>query len=107
MSSKAWLPYVGLAVAAFILAGAIPFVAFRTALLVLGASLLAIAVAVTFGGRRDKYDLGLLREIEEREQIAQLEVPEPAEYDSVLCTCCHTVYSTRFPACPNCAKKKR
>lgn len=53
---------------------------------------------------RSKYDLGLLREVHEKEEVRNLEVEEDHDYGTVVCLACQTVYDRRLPACPNCGR---
>jgi hypothetical protein len=48
------------------------------------------------------YDLVTLREIHEREMVKNIEVEEPAEFDSVHCLNCGEIYNMRMPLCPVC-----
>jgi hypothetical protein len=71
-------------------------------------------VLATIGGglhglrmRRDPYDLRTLREVEEREELRNLDVPSADGIDQVQCLCCQRVYAARFPTCPHCAEKRR
>ncbi len=52
--------------------------------------------------RSSRYDLKSLARLQEREELRQIEFEEPAEYDSVHCIHCGTVYSDRLRICPNC-----
>ena len=72
---------------------------------------LSTAVAIWVGVHdrvrlRDRYDLGTLREIHEREELSELDpgTVDP-EADKVVCLHCNHQYHSRFPACPNCGHK--
>jgi hypothetical protein len=52
---------------------------------------------------RDPYDLKLLREIHEQEEIRNVRVPE-ARGDNVVCPTCGEVYGNDLPACPRCGR---
>lgn len=54
----------------------------------------------------DRYDLGTLREIHEREELMDLDpgTLDP-EADRVVCFYCNHQYHSRFPACPHCGRR--
>ena len=77
-------------------------------LLAVGAllSLVATGVAIVLDfTTRSRYDLGALRELHEREEVARLD-PDSLQGtgDSFLCLYCNEVYSSDFRACPKCGK---
>ena len=51
--------------------------------------------------RRDKYDLSLLREIDEQSRMGEVEEPEQP-FDSVVCPRCATVFAHKLHVCPRC-----
>lgn len=53
---------------------------------------------------RDPYDLKLLREIHEREELKNVRVPESIA-DSVLCPSCGEVYDNDLSICPRCGRR--
>ncbi len=71
---------------------------------------LAIGSALAFVGAlltgvklmKSKYDLNTLRDFHEREELKNIELEEPGEYDSVHCMNCGEVFNIRMPLCPRC-----
>ena len=56
--------------------------------------------------RRDKYDLGALREFDEQEELREIDLGMPSpEADKVVCPRCGNVYKARFPICPACKSR--
>ena len=59
--------------------------------------------------RKDPYDLKLLKEIEEKEELREIE-REMEEYDpfsqedTVYCSHCDEVFDARFSRCPSCGR---
>ena len=53
---------------------------------------------------RDKYDLGLLREIDQKAQFREVEDMHQSEFDSVICPNCATVFSPLLKVCPGCGR---
>jgi hypothetical protein len=53
---------------------------------------------------RDPYDLGLLREIDEQEQWAQVDETELQNGADIVCPHCGHVFGGRFPVCPSCKR---
>jgi hypothetical protein len=102
-----WLPTLAAAVALLLLAVAASGApSLSQALLVLAVAAGALTFFQVLRGRRDKYDLGRLREVEEKETVRELlDRDDEEEYDSVHCLHCGTVYSIDFPACPNCGRR--
>jgi len=70
-------------------------------------ALVAAVVGYQDRPKVDPYSFEALERIHEQEELRNLEVEEPEEYDGVMCNCCHTVYSPRFPTCPECAKRRK
>ena len=56
--------------------------------------------------KRDPYDLGALRDLEEQEELrrAMEEAAPPEDPDTVTCPFCLREYSVRFPVCPHCRR---
>lgn len=52
---------------------------------------------------RDPYDLKLLREIHEKEEIRNVRVPESVS-NNIVCPVCGEVYGNDLPLCPNCGR---
>lgn len=103
-----WLRYVAAACACFLAAGVFwPFPVFRDALVICG--LLATGGAVAHGvrKRRDPYDLQTLKDLDEREELRNLDVPDVEGIDQVHCMCCMRVYDIKYPTCPHCAEGQR
>jgi hypothetical protein len=103
-----WVAPLGISFVAFSLAGAIGVESFAGRVLVvlaLMSVLFAIggSLKILFSGRRDKYDLNLLREVHEKAELNQAgdDYVSP-EADEVVCIRCTQTYGTRFPACPHC-----
>jgi hypothetical protein len=67
------------------------------------ASLGATIVAFVLANRRDKYDLRLLEEVAERDELAHID-PDALidDFDSVYCPRCQQIYSRDFKICPRC-----
>lgn len=57
--------------------------------------------------REDKYSLSSLQKVHEKAELDEIEVPGGNDLDSVLCFCCGTAYSDRFPVCPKCGTGPR
>lgn len=53
--------------------------------------------------RRDPYDLGLLREVHERDQLPTSEAEEAPD-DAVYCRHCHEAYPASCLQCPRCGR---
>ncbi|MCW5946117.1 MAG: hypothetical protein KIT74_03725 [Fimbriimonadales bacterium] len=53
--------------------------------------------------KRDPYDLSLLKEIHEEEELRNVRVPESTG-DNVMCPACGEVYTNEFPICPRCGR---
>ncbi len=51
----------------------------------------------------DKYDLEALREVHERAELEELEVPDP-DAEQVQCPACFNVFPGHVPACPHCGR---
>ncbi len=79
------------------------------------AEALAVGAAVCFCGAAlalpgllkerfssSRYDLRELNRLHEREELEQIELAESAEFDSVHCLACGTVYNMQMPLCPHC-----
>jgi hypothetical protein len=107
MGSRSWFPYAALALAFAMGATAFSTAPFVQNLLLLLSALCGVAVGahVLAGKRSARYDLGVLREVHEREEALEIELDEPQEFDSVHCLHCDTVYSSRLPACPQCGRR--
>lgn len=77
------------------------------------AALAGIALVVTFAAiwhdfrPRSKYDLSLLQDIHDREELANLDPSVGVlEYDDYLCPYCRTLYSTEYRNCPSCGRRR-
>ena len=56
---------------------------------------------------RSKYDLSLLRDIHEKEELAELDDSVGViQYDDYLCPYCRTLFSTEHRNCPNCGRAR-
>lgn len=53
-----------------------------------------------------RYDLNALRNLHEKEELRQIEIEAPAEFDSVHCLQCGQVYNFRLAACPRCGSQQ-
>jgi rubrerythrin len=66
----------------------------------------AIATSIYALGRwrkRDPYDLGALREVQERETVrALLDEETPPDSNTVVCRNCGACYSAHIGVCPEC-----
>lgn len=99
------LIYVGLAVACMLLQPS--FASDMRAvygLAVLSAGFLTAAAWTWYRARRDPYDLGLLREIHEREELSTIEPELVVDGGEIICPHCQTPYMSRLPVCPNCKR---
>jgi hypothetical protein len=99
--------YVGLTmVFALAALATLPWRVLSDALAVLGGVCLLAAILAVPGmikaKRESKYDLGALLKVHEREELRQIELEEPLEYDSVHCMGCGETYNARLGVCPKC-----
>ena len=98
----------------------LPFVAIGLALLIFGSAsggtfsmigvffcfyFFMIALGVWLHDRKDRYDLGVLQEVHDKQIASEIEIDEPVEYSSVHCLCCGNVYGSHLPACPECGRR--
>ena len=70
-----------------------------------GMTLICIATMVTYPLRnvhRDPYDLTLLKEIHEREELEAAAEAHRLDEGDVVCSRCGHVYGSKFKVCPNC-----
>jgi hypothetical protein len=94
------MPFVAVGLGLLLLAGATGAVP----AMIGGTGALLVAIVVALLNRKDKYDLGTLREVHDREEVRELLIDEPAEYDSFLCQGCGAVYDVRIRTCPRCGR---
>jgi hypothetical protein len=105
MSQRPWVPFVAAGLALLLFGAAIGATPAAMPAFAVGGFAFAVALVVALKDRKDKYDLGMLRTLHERELVDSIEIPEPEEYDAVVCIHCGTAYSARFPTCPNCGQR--
>jgi len=72
------------------------------ALFLLSGVLLVGAVIVWIKGVHCRYDLTLLEQFHEQEQLRKAETDEIDQFDSVYCMGCGEAYDVRLAYCPNC-----
>lgn len=94
------MPFVGFGLGLLLLAGATGAVP----AIIGGTGSLLVGVVVAILNRKDKYDLDTLKEVHDREEVRNLEVEEPPEYDSFMCRGCGEVYDIRIRSCPRCGR---
>jgi len=114
MNRPAILGTAGIGIVLFIAAkelGQFPFV--RNSLVIFSCALLLAAVVLTVvplvrRAARDPYDLSVLKEVHEKEVLRNLDPDAEVQrdFDSVVCTCCGSVYSNRLHVCPACRKSQ-
>lgn len=96
--------YLAAAMASLLLAAAAGARLPALGLLAIGSCLVfAVLGLLALRQRRDPYDLQLLREIHEREEMLKARVPDP-HGDLVYCPYCSDVYSSEYPMCPKCGR---
>jgi len=105
---KVWTLYAAGMLLSLILAGVTAqWTALSDALLfVSGVCAVGVVLQIVKPRARGKYDLESLRAIHEKSVIESLEVDESVDFDSVLCTCCGTVFSNELPVCPRCRRSQ-
>lgn len=101
--------YAALTVVFALSAGATwPIAPLRFALVAAGMFTLVGTIAnIIHAVRHEKYSLDSLREVHDRAELDEIDVPGGNDLDSVVCLCCGTAYSNRFPACPDCACRRK
>lgn len=104
MGNRPWLIWVALATAGVLLVTATPHAGYVPVVLWLIAFCLAAAIVARVFAvkKRDPYDLNLLREIHEKEEVASIVVPDVMDDAGVVCPHCGERYSAVFPCCPQC-----
>jgi hypothetical protein len=55
-----------------------------------------------FKRKGNKYDLGELRDLQEREELSAINLEVGDAFDSVHCMNCGEIYNMRLPLCPFC-----
>jgi len=106
-SERPWFVYTAVGLLAVMAAAALwPVPVLRDALAVVaGLAVVGVVLNLAHAHTNRRYDLSALRKVHERAELDEIELREPAEYDSVQCVCGET-YASTLPVCPRCRRSQ-